>query len=169
MKPPDVWVRDVAAPRVLAHLTSRAEMVAFMRGTMRGDVADVDEVRLLDNHDVALDEWHVTLTDDARKQVLAWAVGAAVLVEVHSHGTLGRPAVFSATDLEGLASWVPHLMWRLPGIVYVSLVFAGDTFDGLAWRAGEAPTGIGLVGLRGVGEWKSTGRSLMRWQRTDHG
>jgi len=165
----DVVVREAAAPRVFAHLTARAERVAFMRGVQRGGVVDLEDLWLLSDEDLGLDEWHITLTDEARKGLLLWAVGAAVLVEVHSHGPRGGPAVFSATDLEGLVSWVPHVMWRVPGIVYVSLVFAGDTFDGLVWRANEAPAGIGSVRLESVAEWSTTGRSLVRWRRTDHG
>jgi hypothetical protein len=80
--------------------------------------------------------YHVTLTDDAKVEVIRWAWDAGLcLVEAHSHGDLA-PAEFSPSDLWGLKDWVPHLMWRLRGRPYAALVVAQDAFDGLAWVSG---------------------------------
>src|SRR5438094_9459346 len=97
-------------------------MVAFMRGAIAHGEAVADETWLLKDEGLVLGRWHVELTDDAQQHVMEWESGAAVLVEAHSHGGLGGPAMFSRTDLEGLAALVPHLAWRLPGLTYIPLV-----------------------------------------------
>ena len=167
MKTIDVTVGASVAAGVLTHLGSRAEMVAFMRGDIGHVEAVANEAWLLGDEDVVLDEWHVALTDDAQQYVLKWATGAAVLVEAHSHGRLGDPAMFSGTDLDGLAAWIPHLTWRLPGLTYVALVLGADTFDGMAWRAGSGPFAVGRITFQGLGEWQATGRSLLWWEQRD--
>lgn len=163
----DLRVESSIAADVLAHLASRAEMVAFMRGSVAHPEAVANESWLLNGDDVMLNEWHVALTDEAQQRVLRWATGAAVLVEAHSHGRFGGPATFSRTDLDGLAAWVPHLTWRLPGLTYVALVLGADTFDGLAWQAGAGPFVVGRIAFRGKGEWRATGRSLRWWEPRD--
>lgn len=75
--------------------------------------------------------------------------------------------MFSHTDLDGLAAWVPHLSWRLPGLTYIALVLGAETFDGLAWRAGAGPFEVGRIAFHGEGEWHATGRSLPRWEPSD--
>jgi hypothetical protein len=162
-----VKVPKRVAASVLRHLVSRPEMVAFLRGTVHGDVINVDDVWLLDDDDLVLSHWHVSLTDEARQQVLTWAVGAPVLVEAHSHGPLGGPAGLSSTDLDGLANWVAHLSWRLPGLIYVALVHGADSFDGLVWYGGEGPNALHRVTFDGEAQWLATGRSIARWQQSN--
>jgi hypothetical protein len=164
----DLAVGAPLATTVLSHLGSRAEMVAFMRGSIVDGAAYADEAWLLGDDDLVLGRWHVELTEDAQQHLMTWALGAAVLVEAHSHGVLGGPAMFSRTDLDGLATWVPHLSWRVPGLTYIALVLGASTFDGLAWTAGAGPVGVGRVRLQGEGEWEATGRSLRSWTQT-HG
>lgn len=161
----ELKVGGAVATGVLSHLASRAEMVAFMRGAVTEGEAVVNDAWLLSEDDVSLSEWHVALTDEAQQQVLRWATGSSILVEAHSHGRLGGPAMFSRTDLDGLAAWVPHLTWRLPGLTYIALVLGAETFDGLAWRVGEGPCAVGRITFEGEGEWQATGRSIRRWQR----
>lgn len=161
----DLTVGASIAGGVLSHLASGVEMVAFLRGAV-ADVGPIaSEAWLLNEEDTVLNEWHVALTDDAQQRVLKWATGAAVLVEAHSHGRLGGPAMFSRTDLAGLAAWVPHLTWRLPGLTYIALVLGADTFDGMAWRAGGGPFAVDRIMFSGEGEWQATGRSLRRWEQ----
>ncbi len=163
----DLTVEASIAAGVLSHLASRAEMVAFMRGAVADAEAAANEAWLLNDEDVVLNEWHVALTDDAQQHVLRWATGAAVLVEAHSHGRHGGPAMFSRTDLDGLAVWVPHLTWRIPGLTYIALVLGAGTFDGMAWRADAGPFPVGRITFRGESEWQATGRSLRRWEQRD--
>lgn len=77
--------------------------------------------------------YHVTLTDEAKSDVIRWAWDRALcLIEAHSHGEL-YPAELSPSDMWGLSEWVPHLSWRLQGRPYAALVVAGEEVDGLAW------------------------------------
>ncbi|MFZ6003083.1 MAG: hypothetical protein ACOYXM_04050 [Actinomycetota bacterium] len=158
-----VTVGSAIAKDVLSHLRHRAEMVAFMRGAIDDDEAVVDETWLVPDDAVTFGDWHVALTDEGRQNLMRWAVGATLLIEVHSHGEYGGPAAFSATDLDGLAGWVPHLTWRLPGLSYVALVLGAGTFDGLAWLDGVGPHVVGRIHFSGEGEWTATGRSISRW------
>jgi len=78
-------------------------------------------------------EYHVTLRDEARPELIAWAWNArASLVEIHSHGENGL-AAFSPSDIWGFKEWVPHVRWRLRGSPYAAIVTAGASFDALAW------------------------------------
>ncbi|MGQ0433091.1 MAG: hypothetical protein ACT452_11875 [Microthrixaceae bacterium] len=165
----DLAVGKPIATTVLSHLASRAEMVAFMRGSIAHGEAVAEEAWLLSDKDLVLGQWHVELTDNAQQHLMTWALGAAVVVEAHSHGGLGGQAMFSRTDLEGLATWVPHLTWRVPGLTYVALVLGASTFDGLAWRAGAGPVAVGRISLQGEGEWQATGRSLRWWTQAADG
>ena len=161
----DLAVGASIAGDVLSHLASGAEMVAFLRGAVADVEAVANEAWLLNDEETVLNEWDVALTDEAQRNVVKWATGAAVLVEAHSHGHLGGPAMFSRTDLAGLAVWVPHLTWRLPGLTYIALVLGAGTFDGMAWRAGVGPFAVGRITFSGEGEWQATGRSLRRWEQ----
>lgn len=162
-----VTVGSAIAKDVLSHLRHRAEMVAFMRGSIDADDVVADAGWLVPDDAVSFGEWHVSLTDEGRQHLMRWAVGATLLIEVHSHGGYGGPATLSPTDLDGLAGWVPHLAWRLPGLNYVALVLGAGTFDGLAWRAGVGPHAVGRIHFSGEGEWIATGRSLHRWNLRD--
>jgi hypothetical protein len=151
--------------RVMAHLRSRPEMVAFMRGALEGPCIVVGEELLLSSEDVELDRWHVALSDESRQAVLRWATGAEALVEVHSHGSLGGAAMFSATDLNGLDDWVPHVRWRVPGVTYAALVFGAESFDGLIWRVdAEEPTVVGNVVVDAEATWRTSALSIDRWR-----
>lgn len=155
----------VAIP-VMSHLRSRAEAVAFMRGEVSGDDVLADEATLLGDDSLVLSDWHVTMTEDARQSLMAWASGASALVEAHSHGEMSGPVAFSITDLKGLRAWLPHLTWRLPGLTYVALVFgSAATFDGLAWRAGTGPLAVNRISFDEVGAWHATGHSIRKWEQ----
>lgn len=160
----DVGVDGSIATHVLDHLRAKPEMVAFLRGSTIDGRAVADTAWMLREEDLELADWHVSLTDDSRQHLMQWATGAAVLIESHSHGDLGGPACLSKTDLDGLAEWVPHLQWRVPGLTYVALVLGANTFDGLAWFSGCEPIGVGDVDLGASGKWRATGRSLLRWE-----
>ena len=118
--------------------------------------------------------YHVTLSDDARAEVIRWAWEsgpASSLVEAHSHGDKG-PAAFSPSDTFGFTEWVPHLWWRLRGRPYAAIVTAGDTFDALAWiDSADAPeqiTYLELVGERRIDATGGTLASLGRAKRSPH-
>lgn len=159
----DVTVDASIATQVLGHLSTQPEMVAFLRGRVIEGRAVMDTAWMLRGADLDLTEWHVSLTDASRQQLMQWAAGAEVLIESHSHGDLGGPACLSKTDLDGLSEWVPHVQWRVPGVTYVSLVSGANTFDGLAWLPRREPVGVGDVDLGASGIWRATGRSLLRW------
>jgi hypothetical protein len=68
-----------------------------------------------------------------RADVIKWAWDKnACLVEAHSHRA-GSLASFSPSDIWGLDEWVPRIWWRLRGRPYAAIVFAGQSFDALAW------------------------------------
>jgi len=140
-------------------------MVAFMRGSIVDGAATASTTWLLSYEDLELGDWHVSLTDQSRQHLMSWASGAPVVIEVHSHGDLGGPACLSKTDLDGLAAWVPHLSWRIPGVTYIALVFGAESFDGLAWQPGLAAVPVGSVIFDGVATWRATGKSLRRWEQ----
>lgn len=127
---------------VRSHLASAWEQVGFF-------LADYDE----QTRDFRVRDWwpmpseafdlqmgdHVVLRDDMRPQLIKWAWDSkACLGEIHSHGDFGD-ACFSRFDLEGFASWVPHVRWRLRARPYFALVADGATFDGLAWLGDAGP------------------------------
>jgi hypothetical protein len=105
--------------------------------------------------------YHVTLTDEARIEVIQWATRAeACLVEAHSHGDWGR-AQFSPSDLWGFCDWVPQLFWRLRRRPYAALVTAGDTFDALAWvEAADRPEQVDHIQLGDGTVLLATARTL---------
>jgi hypothetical protein len=158
-----------AATRMLydearGHLRGRIEQVGFF-------LADFDAAR----RTLVLREWcaippegfeyqseyHVTLTDEMKIDVIRWAWNAgACLVEAHSHGDFGR-AKFSPSDLWGFRDWVPHLFWRLRARPYAALVTTGATFDALAWvEAADHPEQVELVELDDGTVLVATGRTL---------
>jgi hypothetical protein len=91
-------------------------------------------------------EYHVTLRDEIRPEIIKWAADAdACLVEAHSHGDIGT-ACFSPSDVWGFSEWVPHVRWRLGGRPYAAIVTAGETFDALAWvDSGSDPAQITVL------------------------
>jgi hypothetical protein len=76
------------------------------------------------------------LTDESRARVIKHAhdLGTS-LVEIHSHAG-SWSAAFSASDLIGLAEFLPHVWWRLQGKPYFAVVVTRKSFDGLAWLTG---------------------------------
>lgn len=95
--------------------------------------------------------FHITLTDEARGRIIkrAWTSKRAI-VEVHSHVGQFAVAKFSPSDIDGLAEFVPHVMWRLRGMPYAAIVATATAFDGMVWTSGDLP-GEQLHGIR-VGE-----------------
>jgi hypothetical protein len=106
---------------------------------------------------------YLELTDEFRAKVIKKASDAnTCLVEAHSHIGQGI-AAFSHTDIMGLRETVPHMQWRLPSRPYVALVFAGETFDALAWQANAkipVPLSRLRVGRRSI---RPTNISIKRW------
>ena len=163
----DIQVAAPDAPRILEHLRSRPEMVAFMRGSVADRTVTARKSWLLSDDELDLGDWHVSLNDHGQQRLMTWAHEAAVLIEAHSHGVLGGPACFSTTDLDGLKIWVPHLRWRIPGVAYIALVFGAETFDGLAWLPGASAVPVNEITFEQTGSWHATGRSFARWEHSD--
>jgi hypothetical protein len=80
--------------------------------------------------------YHIELTDDARGRIIktAWDSKTSI-VEFHSHVGNDAAPVFSPSDLEGFADFVPHVRWRLRGKPYAAVVVASTGFDALVWSA----------------------------------
>jgi hypothetical protein len=157
------------AGEALAELRARPEHLVFFLAHPDGDrtVRVQDRIRLADEH-VVDTGWHVELTDAGRQWVLRRATTTTGwLIEAHSHGPLGDPARFSPTDHSGLAAWVPHIRWRLPGRGYVALVLGSLTVDGLAWLPDDH-TPRAVTELRTSGRiYPTTGKSVHDWNQ-DH-
>jgi hypothetical protein len=148
------------------HLTGRVEQVGFF-------LADYDPARrafLLrtwrpvppEGFEIQ-SEYHVTLTDEMRPEIIKWAWDAgASLVEAHSHGDVGM-ACFSPSDGWGFKEWVPHLWWRLRGRPYAAIVTTGETFDAIAWIDGaDQPEQVGYLEILGKGKRAATASTLAR-------
>jgi len=126
-----------AQHRILdAHLRGAPERVAFAVAAAGapGHVV-VSDVLLVDDAFLEPGPWCVQLTDEAQQQILMWATAnSGWVIEMHSHiGPLGDPACFSPTDIEALATWVPHIRWRLQARPYMAIVVGPKTIDGVAW------------------------------------
>jgi len=156
---------------LLAHLRSKPEQVAFMLGSR---TAEPDTFRLRELLTLAQAEldyrWsHVTMSDESRRKLFAWAARPAdILVEAHSHGFLGDPAAFSLTDLEGLSEWVPHMRWRLQGRPYGALVFGEESIDGIGWVDEATILPVSSLELVGGVVLRATGRSYQYLARDRH-
>jgi hypothetical protein len=121
---------------LLPHMHAGAEHIAFMSGSYQASdgVFALNDLYIVPPDEVLYEDAQVTLRDDHRQSVLEWATSrGGMLVEAHSHGSLGDPVAFSGLDLEGFDSWVPHVRWRLGGRQYAALVFGSTAIDGLAW------------------------------------
>jgi hypothetical protein len=144
------------------HLTGSIEQVCFLAADEEDFVFKVRDWRPMPadafDHQSA---YHVSLTDEARAEVIKWAWDqGACLVEAHSH--VGGVAAFSWSDVYGFDQWVPHVRWRMRGAPYAAIVAAADTFDGFAWFD-HSPQPVQLDKLRvGDRELEATGISLPR-------
>ena len=119
-----------------AHLRGAPERVAFaVADPGAPDLAVVSDVLLVDDDCLEPGPWCVQLTDEAQQQVLMWATAnSGWVIEMHSHiGPLGDPVSFSPTDIEALATWVPHIRWRLQARPYMAVVVGPKTIDGVTW------------------------------------
>lgn len=107
------------------------------------------------------------IDDDIRADLLRWAsIRGDALVECHLHQH-GDPACMSRIDVTGLADWAPHVRWRLGGRLYVALVLAETTIDGVAWtRSDNLAEPIETVYI-GSARMRTTGRSIKRIQREE--
>lgn len=154
------------AAEVLHELRESGEHLAMLLATSTGSTTSclTERIGLAPEH-VTHERFHVALTDAGRAHVLRTASSReGWLVEMHSHGKFGDPAQFSPTDEAGLAEWVPHLQWRLPGRGYIALVTGGTTIDGLVWHPAERdPEPVGAVTLADGAIWTTTQRSHARW------
>jgi hypothetical protein len=161
-----------AGQSLLRHLYGAPEQVAFMRGSqVEGpDVFELTELLRLSSEDLDRRWTHVSMSDRTRRTVLGWATRSGdILVEAHSHGGFGDPAVFSRLDLEGLADWVPHVRWRLQGRPYGALVFGQTSMDGLAWIDDRVAIPIGRLEVKGSTTFTATGRSYRRYVKGHDG
>lgn len=148
---------------LLAHMHAGAEHIAFMSGSYKAPdgVFALNDLYIIPPDEVLYEDTHVTVGDDHRQSVLEWATSRGdMLVEAHSHGSLGDPVAFSDLDLRGFDSWVPHVRWRLGGRPYAALVFGSTTIDGLAW-VGPSPERVSRLESAGRIH-KTTGRSFAR-------
>ena len=152
----------------LEELRTRPEQLVFFLAepSDNHDLRVFDRVPLAEQHLVDTG-WHVQLTDAGRQWVLQIATATTGwLVEAHSHGPRGDPACFSPTDRTGLAAWVPHLRWRLPGRGYGALVLGSRTVDGLAWLPHDPqPRALAELRTAGATARRATRRSLAAWIR----
>jgi hypothetical protein len=105
------------------------------------------------------------LADEVRPRVIAHAHerGLAV-VEAHSHYWPGARTRFSRYDLEGLADFAPHMLWRLPGRPYTSLVIGCESFDALTWRSAADVASLDSLEV-GASRLEPTGLSLPLYLR----
>jgi len=108
--------------------------------------------------------YHLELSEDTWSTVIQEAhQRKAALIEVHSH--LGdEPAEFSASDLYGLSSTVPHVAWRLKGRSFAAIVLTRHDFDALVWPSGERfPFALSALRTGPTKELSPTLRSRSRW------
>jgi hypothetical protein len=162
--------------RVKEHLLLRdpvREQAAFLFATERATedkhVLSVIGLRLIDADELAFhSSYHLELKEKTWSTVIKEAhQRKAALIEVHSH--LGdEPAEFSASDLYGLTSTVPHVAWRLKGRPFAALVVTRNDFDALVWPSGEsAPDALSAL-RAGRQEFSPTLRSRSRWHDVQH-
>lgn len=85
--------------------------------------------------------YHISLKDEARGRIIkrAWTSKQAI-VEMHSHVGEFAVAAFSSSDIDGLAEYVPHVMWRLRGTPYAAIVATESAFDGMVWTSRDLPS-----------------------------
>ena len=158
---------------LLDHLApSEDEQVAFLftAPPERGETLRVVEMYAVPAQGFAdQSPFYLALSDEVRGEVLGRAARlGGCLVEVHSHA-LG-PAGFSPTDLDGFEEWVPHVRWRLAGRPYVALVFAGESFDALAWAGdGGGPAPLAGLAVDGAGTLLPTGITYRQLSRDARG
>ena len=151
------------------HLRGAAERVAFAVAVAAGrGLAVVADVLLVEDDCLEPGPWCVQLTDEAQQRILMWATArSGWLIEMHSHlGRFGDPACLSSTDLEGLASWVPHVRWRLQGRPYMAVVVGPETIDGIAWEGEPGVVGPVATMLVDGTPTTMTGLSWARIGRT---
>ncbi|MFN8215672.1 MAG: hypothetical protein U0R71_03665 [Solirubrobacterales bacterium] len=123
----------------------REEQVAFLYVSLEGERLVAIELHQVPPEGfLSQSARHLALADEMRANVLGRAAALdACVVEAHSHPG-AREACFSPTDLAGFEEWVPHVRWRLGGVPYAALVFAGHELDALGWRgAGPEPEALG--------------------------
>lgn len=140
------------------------EELAFMTASWDGFEGRVGDCYLVPRTGLELQSpWHLTLGDADQARVIKWAHDReAGLVEAHVHRFAG-PSGFSSTDLDGLASFVPHVRWRLRRRPYVALVFGPASFDALIWSdSSAAPQGLGALVVDG-NELEPTGETMRYW------
>jgi hypothetical protein len=146
-------------------MNAEGERAAFLYLRPVSEAADnwqVEECELL--HDMSDyrvgDDSHLELKDDVRPRVILRAHdGEYAVAEVHGHYWPGDDTEFSRFDLKGLRDFAPHMLWRLPGRPYVSIVLGRESFDALSWtdrtqvetltainidRKSMSPTGLSL-------------------------
>lgn len=77
--------------------------------------------------------FHFELKDSTKAMIIKKShdLGCCI-VEAHSHNEQ-RKAEFSSSDWSGFNDFVPHVLWRLKGKPYLSLVFTLRNFDAIVW------------------------------------
>lgn len=133
--PDDLW------SRVHDHMDDDVERASFFFTKFFEDETwEVKDTWILDldeDYTVATDV-NLVLSDEIRQRVIRHAhVNQYAVVESHSHYWPGESTQFSSFDLQGLAEFAPHMLWRLPNRPYTSLVIGSESFDGLTWTAGN--------------------------------
>jgi hypothetical protein len=109
---------------------------------------------------------HLVLADEVRPKVIERAhASGRVAVESHSHYWPGDDTVFSWYDLQGLSEFAPHMLWRLRGRPYVSVVVGEDSFDALIWTSATDVAVLDGIELSDGPVLRPTGLSLARYER----
>jgi hypothetical protein len=118
-------------------VTVSAESTVFVFKDMYAATSDDFEIQ---------SAYHIELKDEVKSKIIRQAhnLGASI-VEVHSHVDQ-RSAKFSCSDWSGFSEFVPHVMWRLKGKPYMSLVYAPSGFDALVW-IGDSKVPVALTDI----------------------
>lgn len=149
---------------VCALMAARNERAAFLFGEVNGEQISVSHTWLLNSSDAyaVSSPYTLELADHVRPEVIrrAHEAGSAV-IEIHSHGAPGLNTQFSNYDLLGLEDYARHMLWRLPGLPYVSLVWGPDSIDGLWWSTlGQPPLVLDALVVSDKEPMRPTGLSL---------
>lgn len=149
---------------VFAAVDAKDDTIVFSANDVYLATADDFEIQL---------EFHVELTDEARARIIktAWDTGTSP-VEFHSHPGDRWQAMFSPSDMDGFAEYVPHCRWRLRGRPYLAVLVNPSGVDALGWTgAGGKPVALDAIRVAGGQTIVPTNRTIesLKSEMPDHG